>query len=442
MISAKSQIGIQELAKVQVMYSGVFGQFAANRIHRDNILWIVILNSLKVAELASDSLIRTEEVSGLDVNGSISPTRDKVYLGGAEDANRNPETLHYKVMIDYVLNNLLNATAEVKTTEQIAQAVVGKIVLVILFEKFLPVDIIALHSIDNKRIAQVFEVCCGQHLRHLRALRSHSICDVTDRHQFSGCVGYKVSKIFDESDVADFLTADDITEHDGVVDTLEAIAHLVFGSDIVVAKSGETANGQIGAQTVIAIIEFMELQKLAVSEAIDWHFDISAGKARTELGGEYIGITTGGDNLTAVFGLKATQSVLVIGYVLHFVNEQIVAPGGGEVFNGVVVELRGIGDVAECELFFTDIENVGRFDIGGKPLLKQSQHKTLANTSLAHKYYHRPSIQQGDDVIKVNRAIDKFHFLEICANIQTMFYIFNKIGENIKYKHILLSNHK
>jgi hypothetical protein len=44
---------------------------------------------------------------------------------------------------------------------------------------------------------------------------------------------------------------------------------------------------------------------------------------------------------------------------------------------------------------------------------------------LAHEYYHRPSIQQGDDVIKVNRAIDKFHFLDICANIQTMFYIFN-----------------
>ena len=66
--------------------------------------------------------------------------------------------------------------------------------------------------------------------------------NVAGRDEFPDIVGYEGCQVLDERDISDAFTCDDIAQHDRVIHALQVVTHLAFIGDVVMAKSGKSAD--------------------------------------------------------------------------------------------------------------------------------------------------------------------------------------------------------
>ena len=371
----------------------IFGQPAAYRIHRDDILRVIVAYGLQVAELPCHGLFRAEQVNGLHVELAFISHGHEVHLPISEDTYCNLEPLRDQVVVDDIFHHLLDAAAQVEPTEQVAQAVVGKIELVVLLEDALAVDVVPLDRDNDERPAKVAEISGRKHLGDLLAMRLHGVGDVPHGYELAGVVRDEYSQVFHECDVSDFLPCDDIAQHDGVVHPLQVISDLVLVFHVIMAKAGKTAHTEIRQEARVRILQPVKTQEALVGKAVDGDFDIPAGKACAQFRREDVRIAARGHNLAAVFRMEAAQGVFVVRDVLHLVDEQVIVASFRQVRRGVPVQIIGCGDVLEGMKLFVDIYHVGRVSVRLQPGLQLLEHVTFADPSLADKDNHHPFAQ-------------------------------------------------
>ena len=405
----RSEIGHKELTQADMDDARIFWQATADRIHRDDILRVIVAYGPQVAELPRHGLFRAEQVNGLHVKPALAAHGHEVHLPVPEDAHRDLETLCEQVEVDDILHHLLDAAAQVEPAEQVAQAVVGEIKLVVLLEDALAVDVIPLDRYDDERPAEVAEISGRKHLGHLLAVRLHSVGDVPHGYELAGVVRDKYGQVLHKRDIADFLPCDDIAQHNGVVHPLQIIPDLAPVLHVVMAKAGETAHAEICTKALVRILQPMKTQEAPVGEAMDGDFDITPGKASAQLGREDVRIAACGHDLAAVLRIEAAQGVLVARDVLHLVDEQVVVAPFRQVGRGVPVQVVGRGDVLEGMKLLVDIYHVGRASVRLQPSLQLLEHVAFADPALADKDNHHPFAQMGDDVAEISRAFDYFH---------------------------------
>ena len=430
----KSEISHKELTQVDMDNARIFGQSAADRIHRDDVLRVVVAYGLQVAELPRHGLFRAEQVNGLYIEPALIAHGHEIHLSITEYAHRNLEPLCDKMVVDGVLHHFLDAAAQVEPAEQVAQAVVGEIELVVLLEDAPAVDVVPLDRDDDERPAKVAEIGGRKHLGHFLAVRLHGVGDVPHGNELADVVGHEHGQVLNERHVAYLLPCDDVTQHDGIVHPLQVIPHLALVLNVIMAKAGKTAHAKICQEALVRVLQPVEAQEASVSETVDGDFDIAAGKPGTQLRGENVRVAAGGHDLAAVLRMEAAQRVLVAGYVLHLVDEQVVVATFGQVCRGVPVQVVGRDDVLEGVKLLVDIHHVGRTPVGLQPGLQLLEHKTLADTTLADKDNHHPLAQMGYDVMKIGRTLDYFHKQDILVQRYKIRMIkTNNICENIKY---------
>lgn len=430
----KSEISHKKLTKVDMDNARIFGQAATDRVHRDDVLRVVVAYGAQVAELPRDGLFRAEQVNGLHVKRAFPTGGHEIHLSITEYAHRDLEPLCDQVVVDDVLHHLLDAAADVEPAEQVAQAVVGEIELVVLLEDAPAVDVVTLHGSDDERPAKVAQVCGSKHLGHLLTMRLHGVGDIPHGNELADVVRDKHGQVLYERDIADFLPCDDITQHYGVVHPLQVIPDLALILHVIMAKAGEAAHVEVRLEARVRILQPVKTQEAPVGKAVYGDFDIAAGKPGAQLRREYVRVAARGHNLAAVFRMEAAQCVLVAGYVLHLVDEQVVVASLRQVSRGVPVQVFGRGYVLEGVKLLVDIYHVGRTSVGLQPGLQLLKHKTLADPALADKDNHHPFAQMRDDVAEISRAFYYFHkrcILMQRYKIKTIKT--NNKRENIKY---------
>ena len=196
--------------QVDVYNARVFGEFAADRIHGNDIFRIVIAYVAQVSELSCDGFFRTEQIHGLYIELLLSTRGHKIDLTIAQDAYRDFEALYDKVVENDIFYYFLDAAAQVESAEQVAQAVVGEIIFVILLEDALSMDVISLDRGDDECPAQIAQIGGGKRVGYLFAVRLHGVGDVPHRNELADVIGNKCGKVFNKCHVTDFLPCDDI----------------------------------------------------------------------------------------------------------------------------------------------------------------------------------------------------------------------------------------
>lgn len=229
----------------------IFCKSAANGIHRDNIFREIVRQVLQVAELTRHSLFRTEQISDLDINGLFSACGYKVYLSFPENTSRYPESEDGKMMQDNIFHHFLDAVAQIESTEQVAQPVIGKVIFIVLFENALPVNVIAWNRFHDECAAEVSQVCGGEDVGNFLSLRFHHIRNVARGYEFPDIVGYKGGQILYERHVADFLTRNDIAQHNSIVNSLQIVSYLALIFYVVMAQTGKTSDAQVVLQALV-----------------------------------------------------------------------------------------------------------------------------------------------------------------------------------------------
>ena len=412
----------------------IFGQPAAYRIHRDDILRVIVAYGLQVTELPCYGLFRAEQVNGLHVELAFISHGYEVYLPIPEDTYCNLKSLRDQVVVDDIFHHLLDVAAQVEPTEQVTQTVVGEIEFVVLFEDALAVDVVPLDRDDDERPAKVAEISGREHFGDLLAVRLHGVGDVPYGYEFADVVRDEYGQVLHERDVADFLPCDDIAQHDGVVHPLQVISNLVLIFHVIMAKAGKTAHTEIRQEARVRILQSVKTQEALVGKAVDGDFDIPAGKACAQFRREDVRIAARGHNLAAVFRMEAAQGVFVVRDVLHFIDEQVVVASFRQVRRGVPVQIICRGDVFEGMKLLVDIYHVGRASVRLQPRLQLFEHVTFADPSLADKDNHHSFAQMRDDVAEISRAFDYFHKQGILMQIYKIRMIKTSINvENIKH---------
>ena len=121
----KSEICHKKLTQVDMDNARIFGQSAADRIHRDDILRVVVAYGLQVAELPRHGLFRAEQVNGLYIEPALIAHGNEIHLSITEYAHRNLEPLCDKMVVDGVLHHFLDAAAQVEPEAPVSEAVDG-----------------------------------------------------------------------------------------------------------------------------------------------------------------------------------------------------------------------------------------------------------------------------------------------------------------------------
>ena len=114
MLINRSEIGHKELTQVDVYDARIFGQPATHRVHRDDILRVIVAYGLQVAELPRYGLFRAEQVNGLHVEPALISHSHKVHFPIPEDTYCNLEPLRDQVVVDDIFHHLLDAAKYIK----------------------------------------------------------------------------------------------------------------------------------------------------------------------------------------------------------------------------------------------------------------------------------------------------------------------------------------
>ena len=109
----RSETGHKELTQVDVHDARIFGQPVAYRIHRDDILRVIVAYGLQVAELSCHGLFRAEQVNGLHVELAFISHGYEVHLSIPENTYCNLEPLCNQV-VDDIFHHLLDAAKNIK----------------------------------------------------------------------------------------------------------------------------------------------------------------------------------------------------------------------------------------------------------------------------------------------------------------------------------------
>ena len=124
----------------------IVGQPTADGVHGDHVFGIIVAYALQVAKFAGYRFVRAQQVDGLYIEPLLAACGYEVNFSVAEYAYSHLEPLGDEVVVDDVFHHFLDTAAQVESAEQVAQAMVGKVVFVVLLEDALAVDVIPLMS--------------------------------------------------------------------------------------------------------------------------------------------------------------------------------------------------------------------------------------------------------------------------------------------------------
>ena len=101
----RSEIGHKELTQVDMDDARIFRKAAADRIHRDDILRVIVAYGPQVSELPRHGLFRTEQVNGLHVEPALAAHSHEVHFPVPENAHSDLEPLRGQVVVDDVFQH-------------------------------------------------------------------------------------------------------------------------------------------------------------------------------------------------------------------------------------------------------------------------------------------------------------------------------------------------
>ncbi len=92
----------------------------------------VVPYAAQVAEYSCDGIFGSEQIHSLYIECLFSTCGYEVYFTTSEDADRHLESLRNKVVKDDILHHFLDTATQIKPAKQVAQAVIRKIVFIVL----------------------------------------------------------------------------------------------------------------------------------------------------------------------------------------------------------------------------------------------------------------------------------------------------------------------
>ena len=95
-----SEISHKELTQVDVYNTRIFWQATADRVHRNDILRVIVTYGSQVTELSCYGLFRAEQVNGLHIKPALVTHSHEVHLPVTQDTSRNLESLRDQMVVD------------------------------------------------------------------------------------------------------------------------------------------------------------------------------------------------------------------------------------------------------------------------------------------------------------------------------------------------------
>ena len=101
----RSEIGHKELTQVDMNDARIFRKAAADRIHRDDILRVIVAYGPQVAELPRHGFFRAKKVNSLYVKPALATHGHEVHLPIPENIDCDLEPLRDQVVVDDVFQH-------------------------------------------------------------------------------------------------------------------------------------------------------------------------------------------------------------------------------------------------------------------------------------------------------------------------------------------------
>ena len=143
---------------MDVVNARIFGHFTRDRIHRHDILGIIVPDGREIAELAVDSFLRSKEICDLHIYCLLSAGCYEIDFSDAEDADGNLVPANPEVVVHHVFHHLLNRTAKVESAEIVPKSMVGKIIFFEQFKQLLSMKVIARHVMNEQCVGKEADV--------------------------------------------------------------------------------------------------------------------------------------------------------------------------------------------------------------------------------------------------------------------------------------------
>lgn len=101
-------------------YARILWEVPSHRIHRHDILGIVVFDGFKITELTRDCLLRPEKIGGLYIDGLTASGGYEIHLSVSQYPDIYVESLYDKMVPDYIFDYFLYTSAQIEAANQVS----------------------------------------------------------------------------------------------------------------------------------------------------------------------------------------------------------------------------------------------------------------------------------------------------------------------------------
>ena len=224
-----------------------------------------------------------------------------------------------KLLINNVFYYLFNVAFPTSTRQRIADAVVFKIMLVVVLKQAFPVNVEAVHFLNHVGFGQVADIVVDGRWGDILTLRLHEFRDAIGRDEFPCVVGEEARKVLQKSRVADFIAHDDILQQNGMVNVHLILAG-IFRVKADFHQTRQSAKLDIFGQRIIIVSQVVKSQKFLITKRLDLDFLVAPTYERAQFITQHLGVAPRDDDFCVRLRAVTSHRALKLCNILNLIN--------------------------------------------------------------------------------------------------------------------------
>ena len=290
-------------------------------VEREQELGMVVADGAERRKFAHERGFVADRVRHLKVAGKSVFKRHEIYFSVVEDADVDFAESAAQLKVNDVFKQMSEVFA-FRSEDDAAKPCVGDIVLCRGLEVLPPLDVVAVHPVEKKGLAERIDVGVQRRVGHGEAFALEHSDDLVHRKQIADVVEEKTDDALERGSVAVAVPRHHVLVENRIEDAGEVVE---LGARAVGKLGGEGKSAE--AQKVVEYgmrvpvgeqgDVFREVKRLEA------YFDIASGEERGQFAGEELGVRAGDVDIEVLAGVKSVNKLFELRHVLYLVEKNV-----------------------------------------------------------------------------------------------------------------------